>query len=183
MGYDISLLEPKTKKPIYLKTSFADHGNTMVMGGSSEAHLGITYNYANYYYDATEKDNRFAHKEDDKWEYGIRGLYGKTGQESIPMLLSLIERISNKWMNEDGTWKISERSRTHYFDEEGKEIEAPIPFLLGEIKISKKEEETYMVSEGDSSSYWEATAINAIVPLKDMLMMALERPDGIWDGD
>ena len=46
-----------------------------------------------------------------------------------------------------------------------------------------KEEYTVMVSEGDTDDYWEATAVNAIKPLHQLIAMAKMRPDGVWDGD
>ena len=38
-----------------------------------------------------------------KTEYGIRGIYGKTGVESIPMLEDMLERIKAKY-KPDGVW-------------------------------------------------------------------------------
>ena len=61
----------------------------------TEAWLNVTYNYSQYYRDATDGDDRF-YGEDREGKYtnlGIRGIYGKTGAESIPMLKDMAERI------------------------------------------------------------------------------------------
>jgi hypothetical protein len=34
-----------------------------------------------------------------------------------------------------------------------------------------------------NDNYWESTAVNAIKPLEQLLIMAKLRPDGIWEGD
>ena len=73
-----------------------------------EASINITYNYSHYYYEATDGDTRFAHDKVSahyadgthgpiKTEYGIRGLYGKTPAESIPMLMDMIEKIKQNY--------------------------------------------------------------------------------------
>ncbi|WP_196810153.1 hypothetical protein [Butyrivibrio sp. WCD3002] len=62
---------------------------------TAEAWLNITYSYSRYYYDAAEGDNRF-YGLDCNGNYtnlGIRGIYGKTALESIPMLNDMAERI------------------------------------------------------------------------------------------
>lgn len=106
MGYDISLLDPVTKEEIELPIKHLMLGNTYEVDydpktgqftpkPTFEAHLGITYNYANYYYSATEGDDRFFGQlwyEEPK-NLGIRGIYGKTGAESIRMLHDMICRI------------------------------------------------------------------------------------------
>lgn len=56
---------------------------------------------------------------------------------------------------------------------------------IHKTKLIQKDEK-YSVSEGDTSDYWEATAANAMIPLMDMLNMALtnmNNPDAVWDGD
>ncbi len=160
-----------------------------------KAKINITYNYAKYYYDATEGDTRFAHDEVScyyadgttgpiKTEYGIRGLYGKTAAESIQMLTDMIQRITSKYMDSNGEWLTTERKRIQYL-KNGKEVNNPIHGILhGEVY--EKIEETYYVSEGDTSKYWEPTAANAILTLETMLVMAVDNildENIVWDGD
>ncbi|MBO6269175.1 MAG: hypothetical protein J6N19_08565 [Clostridium sp.] len=192
MSYDISLKDPATKKTIELNEPHFMQGGTYAMGGTKELWLNITYNYSHYYYEATDKDPRFAHDEVSCYysdgtkgpietEYGIRGIYGKTGAESIPMLEDMIRRITEKYQK-DGEWIETERTKARWYDENGNEVEDPFHMILQGKNVTK-EEYTVMVSEGDTDDYWEATAVNAIKPLHQLIAMAKMRPDGVWDGD
>ena len=68
MSYDIRLVDA-AGETIELSEPHTLRGGTFASGGTTEAWLNITYNYARFYYDI--------------WpEQGIRYLYGKTG----PML-------------------------------------------------------------------------------------------------
>lgn len=192
MSYDISLKDPVTKETIELTEPHFMRGGTYAVGGTKELWLSITYNYASYYYEATDKDPRFAHDEVSCYyadgtkgpietEYGIRGIYGKTGAESIPMLEDMIRRITEKYQK-DGEWIETERTKARWYDENGNEVEDPFHMILQGKNVTK-EEYTVMVSEGDTDDYWEATAVNAIKPLHQLIAMAKMRPDGVWDGD
>lgn len=163
-----------------------------------EANINITYNYSRYYYEATDGDPRFAHDEVSayysdgtqgpiKTEYGIRGLYGKTPAESIPMLMDMITKIKQKYTDENGEWIETERTKTLYYLKNGKKIpeHEEIDAILRHTYDEKKEVK-FMVNEGDMSSYWTATAANAIRPLQDMIVMAtdnLTEKDVVWSGD
>ena len=60
--------------------------------------IDITYNYYDYIEEATDGDERFAYKNyENKKCYGIRGLYGKTAFQAIPMLIDAIVRLYNKY--------------------------------------------------------------------------------------
>lgn len=192
MSYDISLKDPVTKKTIELNEPHFMQGGTYAMGGTKELWLNITYNYSHYYYEATDKDPRFAHDEVSCYysdgtkgpietEYGIRGIYGKSGAESIPMLEDMIRRITEKYQK-NGEWIETERTKARWYDENGNEVEDPFHMILQGKNVTK-EEYTVMVSEGDTDDYWEATAVNAIKPLHQLIAMAKMRPDGVWDGD
>lgn len=182
MSYDIRLTEPSTGATIDLpfehcmtggtyKASYFD-GNFEPLP-DREAWLNITYNYSSYYYEATENDPRFAHDVISAYyadgtigpvvtEYGIRGIYGKTGAESIPMLQDMISRIEEKY-RPNGEW-ISSMKMTY----DPKTCE----------ENGEKE-----ISEGNTSDYWMDTAANALKPLYQLLTMAKLRPDGVWEGD
>lgn len=162
-----------------------------------EADINITYNYSHYYYEATDGDSRFAHDEVSAYyadgttgpietKYGIRGLYGKTPAESIPMLMDMIAKIKKKYTDEGGEWIETERRKTIYL-RNGKRISEreEIDAILHHTYDEKKEIK-FMVNEGDMSNYWTATAANAIRPLQDMIVMAsdnLTESDIVWDGD
>ena len=85
----------------------------LVPAQQTEADIDITYNYSHYYYDATDGDIRFVHEEVSTYYadetqgsaetgYGIRGLYGSTPAESIPILTDMIERIKDKYTDNQG---------------------------------------------------------------------------------
>lgn len=196
MSYDIDLVHKDTRETMKLPCPLFVRGGTvpaavnpttgrLEQAPTEEASINITYNYASYYYEATDGDDRFrVVDEDGNVSYGIRGLYGKSASESFVLLRDMIHRIQEKYQNPDGTWKMAERTRTRWFDEAGREVhDAFAPRLRGQ-KL-RKETETYLISEGDVSNYWEATALNAMLPLLHMRAMAalFVLDDCVWDGD
>ena len=84
MSYDIELKDPVTRKTIELEMPHQIRGGTYAVGGTTEAWLNITYNYAPIFY-----------REDVLGEKGIRGIYGMTGAESIPVLQKAIAALSD----------------------------------------------------------------------------------------
>ena len=98
----------------------------------------------------------------------------------------MIERIKKKYMDQGtGEWSVTKRKKVHFYDENGVEYKDPINAIINSLPY-RKEEEIYEVSEGDTSNYWEGTAANAIIPLMDMLYMAVEHlfdEEAVWDGD
>lgn len=85
MSYDITLKNPVTKETILLESNHFMTGGTYALGGTKEAWLNITYNYAHWYY----MDNVFPIIEGGK--RGIRPIYGMSGAESIPVLKNAIK--------------------------------------------------------------------------------------------
>lgn len=193
MSYDIELIDQKTGQVALLENASFIRGGTIPAEydkdlecfkqvSQTEASINITYNYSHYYYEATEGIKDFAHEENGGVSYGIRGLYGKTGYQSVSMLQRMIADIEANYQDCDGKWLESKREKTYFYDENGKEVDMFITYLKGD-KSYKKEIKEYIISEGDTSNYWEHTAANAIIPLKDMLHMAIECPDAVWEGD
>ena len=158
---------------------------------TSEAWLNITYNYSGYYYEATDKDPRFAHDEVSRYyadgtqgplvtKYGIRGIYGKTGAESIPMLKDMIARITAVYQK-DGKWIDTTRKQARFVE---RDTGRQLSFFEGlHNPDAIWEEYEVVVNEGPNTDYWTDTAANAIQPLYSLLAMAELRPDGVWDGD
>ena len=81
----------------------------------TEADIDITCNYSHYYYEVADGDIRFAHEEVSAYyadetqgpaetEYGIRGLYGSTSAESIPMLMDVIVMATDNLMKKSVVW-------------------------------------------------------------------------------
>lgn len=155
MSYDIYLNDPSTGEVSKVNRFLMTGGTVpcrnvngqLFQNEQTEAWINITYNYAKYYYAVTEGDERFAHRRSASGEedYGIRGIYGKTGAESIPLLQLMIDRIHARYIYNDGKW-LDER-------------------------------------EADTSDYWVPTAANAIRPLRQMISLAEQCPDSVWDGD
>jgi len=94
MSYDISLLDPVTKKTIQLDSPHQIKGGTYAFGGTQEAWLNITYNYSTFFYKYIDE------------EKGIRFIYGKTGSEAIPILKEAISKMGDD-VDED-YWKPTE---------------------------------------------------------------------------
>ena len=195
MSYDISLKDPVTMETLHAKFNHEMTGGTYALGGTDELWLNITYNYASYYYEATDGDSRFAHDEVSCYyadgtvgpietQYGIRGIYGKTGAESIPLLTDMIKRITNKY-KKNGKWVTTKREGTKFKDLSGKELDQHDAFHKEFIEHEQiiKEKYEYEVNEGNTEGYWEPTAAKAIRPLYQLISMAYMRPDGVWDGD
>ena len=201
MSYDIYLCDPVTHETLELPAAHMMGGGTvraemrdgaLVQATTTEAWLNVTYNYGSYYYEATDGDPRFAHDEISEYfadgttgpvvtEYGIRGIYGKTGAESIPMLQDMILRIRSAYQK-DGEWVTSRRTECLMVAPDGHEIKDPIGAILNGLPHTSKEIQVE-VNEGPDPNYWEPTAGNAIRPLYQLIAMARLRPDGVWDGD
>lgn len=97
MSYDIDLRDPVTRDVLLLDDPHDMRGGTYAMGGTREAHLNVTYNYAEHYKRVLG-------------EKGIRTIYGMTGAESIPVLEAAASRLAddatgNYWDATDGNAK------------------------------------------------------------------------------
>ena len=107
MSYDIGLKNPVANETASFRQRIFAFVQKLAyaINGTTELWLNITYGYTPYYYETTKNDERFAYNElisDDRHaivqtKYGIRGIDGKTGTESIPMLKDLISRIEQKY--------------------------------------------------------------------------------------
>lgn len=205
MSYDISLKDRVSGETLELPMAHVMTGGTYAADYDErtgrfspkpirEAWLNITYNYSHYYYEATDGNPQFAHEEVSAYyadgtkgpmvtEYGLRGLYGKTGAESIPMLNHIIEFIQQKY-KKDGSWIATMHRKVRYIrNDTGEEVPSFAEYLeLGSEKAHSEEYEE-LVDEGPNDDYWEPTAGNALKPIYQLLTMAQLRPDGIWDGD
>lgn len=82
MSYDIRLRDPITKETILFDTDHQIRGGTYAVGGTDEAWLNITWNYAGIFVETMG-------------EKGIRTIYGLTGAESIPILKDAISKLSD----------------------------------------------------------------------------------------
>lgn len=87
MSYDISLI----KDGVVCGVKSHQEGGNIVMGGSSEASINITWNYAFFFYNFLDKRK------------GIRWLYGKSGKETIARLEKAVKSLTG-WMG-DGIYE------------------------------------------------------------------------------
>lgn len=98
MSYDIDLVDPVTKDCLMLDTPHQMKGGTHCLGGSPEASLNVTDNYAKHYYRVFDGDK------------GIHTIYDMTGAESIPILEAAIAKLGddvseNYWDATEGNAK------------------------------------------------------------------------------
>ena len=80
MSYDISLLDQTTREVLHTDEPHAIAGGTYRVGGTTEAWLNVTYNYSKHFRRVLG-------------ENGIRSIYGKTGEQSLPVLRAAIEQL------------------------------------------------------------------------------------------
>ena len=207
MSYDFNLRDPVTRKVLKVPGHLMHGGNipcqmidgVLVPIASTEAYINITYNYSEYYYEALDEEEAT----ENGWGVmgGARSICGLTGAQAIPVLELMIRRIEERYRNPDGTWKEKHVEKVICTDTEtgqdvppnivGLEISAALhdggpdetealARIDGKYDIVK---ESYVISEGSTSDYWEATAANAILGLDRLLAMSRLRPDGIWTED
>ncbi len=93
MSYDISLVEPVSRETIQFDTPYQMKGGTYAIGGTAEAWLNITWNYARWY----RKDGVFPNNGEDR--SGIRSIYDMTGADSIPVLQHAISELEGTTEN------------------------------------------------------------------------------------
>lgn len=72
MSFDITLMNPDDGEPLWVERH--TEGGTIVLGGTREAELNVTYNHSAFYYEHLNSDR------------GLRWLDGKRGAETIEAL-------------------------------------------------------------------------------------------------
>lgn len=113
MSYDISLCDPVTGEVLELETPHHMRGGTYAMGGTTKAHLNVTYNYSKHYsqrFTARKVTSQLVAKRGG-WGMGeelggIRSIYGMTGAESIPALQAVISKLGDDVT--DDYWEATE---------------------------------------------------------------------------
>jgi hypothetical protein len=208
VSYDVSLLDPVTGETLDLpyqhlmiggtyQADYDEHTGKFSPKATTEAYLNITYNYSKYYSEATNSDPRFAHDEPSYYrddgsvgktitEYGLRGLNGKTGFDSIYMLQDMIDRLERKY-HPNGIWLTTERVRRVIYMpkiNKAQDINMAIDdFGFCHSALDNAEYyNVYMdVYEGSTDNYWFPTAACALRPLYQLLTMAKLRPDGVLE--
>ena len=77
MSYDVSLM--KNGEPV--KVERHTEGVAIVLGGTRDAEMSVTYNYAQYFYKALCQEN------------GLRALNGKRGADTIAALAGAVSQL------------------------------------------------------------------------------------------
>lgn len=181
MSYDCGLNDPVTGERLSTNFNHQMYGGTYAIGGTNELWVNVTSNYGRYYNESTDGDKRWLVRVRGEDRYGLPGLAGHTGAESIPMLKDCIRKIEAKYKDSLGHWLSGNREkRTFVHKKTHKEVDWPqrMDFDDYDEKITE-----YTVSEGDTSDYWEETAANAISALYKLIALAELRPDGVWEID
>lgn len=161
----------------------------------TDAELGITYNYAHYFYEVMQATNG------DDGRLGRGGIYtidGMSGADAIPLLKQAIADLERKYKDDEGRWIRTTRKRLVIFNRKtGERCSATAKLDMyfdlrrrgvEEVEVSKRLEETYRTEEeivevnegGGEDDYWLDTAANAIRALHQVLALSKMRPDGVW---
>ena len=97
MSYDICLCDPVSGETLELDAPHQMKGGTYAMGGSSDAHLNVTYNYGPIFRrvlaDRPWREGDSDHDIDGVG--GIRTIYGMTGAESLMVLQDAINKLGD----------------------------------------------------------------------------------------
>lgn len=113
MSYDIELIDPVTGNTLELDAPHHMRGGTYALGGTTRAHLNVTYNYSPQFC-RVFPPRATTEAERAEWgrnEFnGIRTLYGMTGAESLPVLDNAIATLGDDvdpdyWKATDGNAK------------------------------------------------------------------------------
>lgn len=103
MSYDIELVDAVTGDTLELDAPHQMRGGTYAVGGTTQAHLNVTYNYGAIYARVFEPVETLRAKA-PQWMrdyyktdpvFGIRTIYGLTGAESLPVLDAAIAKLGN----------------------------------------------------------------------------------------
>lgn len=92
MSYDIFLKDPVTGSRLQLQEPHHMRGGTYAIGGTTDAELNVTYNYAKHFGGLGDR--------------GIRSLYGSSGADSIPLMESVIAQLGDDVS--DDYWEATE---------------------------------------------------------------------------
>jgi len=95
MSYDICLKDPVTREVIILNRAHHLRGGTYAVGGTKEAWINVTYNYAPLFRQTIDE------------EKGIRFIYGMTGAASLPILRRAAGLLGDD-VDDDDYWSPTE---------------------------------------------------------------------------
>jgi hypothetical protein len=82
MSYDIYLVEPESEEVVEFDEAHHEAGGTHALGGTREAWINITYNYAPHFYRLLG-------------EQGIRSIYNRPAGETVESLRAAIDALAD----------------------------------------------------------------------------------------
>lgn len=82
MSHDVRVVDHQTGKTKVLPKNHHFIGGTYALGGTDEAWLNVTYNYAPHYYEL--------------WGHGLGGLSGKTVADTRPLVKQAAEALGTE---------------------------------------------------------------------------------------
>ncbi len=83
MSYDLYIKDPATGETLRSAERHDIAGGTYAMGGTTEAHLNVTYNYGPHFYRVLG-------------EKGIREVYGMIAWSSVPVLKAAADKLTGE---------------------------------------------------------------------------------------
>lgn len=83
MSYDITIKNKATGKTVYLKDNHNITGGMSCAGGTNEAWLNITYNYADFFREVIDP------------ERGIRAIYGMDLKDAVELLKTSNQKLAD----------------------------------------------------------------------------------------
>lgn len=156
MSYDINLIDLAGG---VVQVARHEEGGTYALGGTTDASLNVTWNYAPYFYAHLDK------------ERGIRWLYGKTGGECIERLESAIDAIK------------ADEELEHQQLQSVEEGKAKAREKLKTISTNHLFYDIYRSATEGPRGYWLPTRENAVRPLRTLLSWAQQHPWAVFSGD
>ena len=81
MSFDLYLKDPVTHETLQLDEPHQMKGGTYAVGGTTDCHLNVTYNYSPHFKEVGPD--------------GLRSLSGMTGAESIPLLKGVAAKLKD----------------------------------------------------------------------------------------
>ena len=170
MSYDIYLRDgdETVQVPVH------SEGGTYVLGGTTEGHLNLTYNYSPHYREHIDP------------EKGIRWLYGKRAGDTIERLESAIAALgTDRWEGPHYTLSMEAIGDVWHEWVHGQGL--PDDFHPRSLNLPEYARElSSAIAAGivyDTGGYWASTEGNAGYALSILLGWARMHPDAIWSGD
>lgn len=144
--------------------------------------IGTDERFAYTYQEIADIDNLFRLPDGVnpfRKKYGLEKLTGLTGEQSLPLLKYLTDKLTYLYTDDEGYWLTNLHSKIRYTDDEGHIIDSN---SVSELNRHEYNVEVYdePVFEGYDESFLEPTAALTVKILDIFISMAERDPDGVW---